>query len=132
MQTEKRDPRVNCAGAVVRDDAGRLLLVRRAHEPARGLWSIPGGRIEPGETPERAAAREVREETGLDVEVGALLCRADLGGGYVVEDFAARAVGGTLAAGDDALDAAFFAPDEVRALPLSPGLLAELERMGVL
>lgn len=130
-EPQKREPRVRCAGAVVHDAGGRLLLVRRANEPSRGLWSLPGGRIEPGESAAAAAAREVAEETGLTVEVGALVCTADLGP-YVVEDFAATVTGGTLRAGDDALDAAFFTPDEVRALPLSPGLLGELERMGVL
>ena len=121
---------MKCAGAVVRDDAGRVLLVLRANEPSRGLWSIPGGRIEPGETPRDAAAREVREETGLDVEVGELLITADLGP-YVVDDFAARVVGGTLRAGDDALDARWYAPAELASLPLSAGLLDALAALGL-
>src|SRR5262245_49581335 len=54
--------RVPCAGAVVLDSAGRLLLVRRAREPGRGRWSLPGGRVEAGETAAAAAVREVREE----------------------------------------------------------------------
>lgn len=127
----KRDLGVACAGAVVRDGEGRLLLVRRAHEPSLGLWSIPGGRVEEGETPREAARREVREETGLDVEVGELVATVDLGP-YVVDDFAARVVGGTLLAGDDATEAAFFTAEEVRALELSPGLLAFLSENGVL
>ena len=57
---------VPCVGAVVHDAAGRLLLIRRGHDPHRGLWSLPGGRVEPGESPEQAVVREVREETGLD------------------------------------------------------------------
>ena len=121
---------MNCAGAVVRDARGRVLLVRRANEPSRGLWSVPGGRIEPGESAREAAAREVREETGLEVEVGELLLTAELGP-YVVEDYAATVVGGTLRAGDDALDARFFAAGELPALALSPGLLDALARMGV-
>ena len=52
-------------GAVIHDPAGRLLLIRRGHDPHRGLWSLPGGRIEAGESPEQAVVREVREETGL-------------------------------------------------------------------
>lgn len=130
-QTRKPFERVMCAGAVVRDAEGRVLLVRRANEPSRGLWSIPGGRVEDGETPREAAAREVREETGLVVEVGELIATVDLGP-YVVDDFAAVVVGGTLAPGDDASDAAFLTADEVRALSLSPGLLDFLSDAGVL
>ena len=121
---------MNCAGAVVRDPAGRVLLVRRANDPNRGTWSIPGGRIEPGESARAAAAREVREETGLDVEVGEELLTVDLGP-YVVTDFAARLVGGTLRAGDDALDARFVDVAELRSYDLSPGLLAALAELGL-
>ncbi|HEV2889442.1 MAG TPA: NUDIX hydrolase [Frankiaceae bacterium] len=120
---------MRCAGAVV-VEGGRVLLVRRANEPSRGLWSIPGGRVEDGETAPECARREVREETGLDVEVGDLVATVDLGP-YVVDDFRARVVGGTLVAGDDASDVGFFAPDALRDLPLTPGLLAFLEEAGV-
>ena len=58
---------VPCVGAVVHDAEGRLLLIQRGHDPHRGLWSLPGGRIEPAESPEQAVVREVSEETGLDV-----------------------------------------------------------------
>src|SRR4051812_36423779 len=78
---------VPCAGAVVRDRDGRLLLVRRGHAPSEGLWSVPGGRVEDGETPEQAAAREVLEETGLYVDVGKLLASVRVGD-YLVHDFA--------------------------------------------
>jgi 8-oxo-dGTP diphosphatase len=60
-------------GAVIKDDQGRLLLIKRGHEPGAGLWSLPGGRIEPGETDAEALVREMREETGLTVQAGALL-----------------------------------------------------------
>lgn len=123
---------MECAGAVVRDEHGRLLLVRRGHEPAIGRWSLPGGRIEPGETPARAAAREVREETGLEVEIGELLQTVDLWGGYRVHDFAATVRGGQLRAGDDASDVRWCTPDEVTLLDLSTGLLEELRRMGAM
>ncbi|HJY99567.1 MAG TPA: NUDIX domain-containing protein, partial [Streptosporangiaceae bacterium] len=64
---------IPCVGAVITDSRGRLLLIRRGHEPGAGLWSLPGGRIEPGETDAEALVREMREETGLEVEPGPLL-----------------------------------------------------------
>ncbi|MFN2624567.1 MAG: NUDIX hydrolase [Mycobacteriales bacterium] len=118
-----------CAGAVIRDDSGRLLLVRRRHEPSRGLWSLPGGRVEPGETAAEACVREVREETGLDVIVGDLLSTVQVGD-YLIYDFAATVTGGALQAGDDALEACWCAPDVLQTLELTPGLLDELQRMG--
>jgi 8-oxo-dGTP diphosphatase len=127
----KRRP-VECAGAVVRDDGGRLLLVRRGHDPGRGSWSLPGGRIEPGESAVEAAAREVREETGLEVAINELLTTVDLPGGYRVHDFAATVVGGELVAGDDADDVRWCTPDEVSLLELSAGLIDELRRIGAM
>ncbi|MGI8799897.1 MAG: NUDIX hydrolase, partial [Pseudonocardia sp.] len=62
-----RDWPVACVGAIVRDAAGRLLLVQRVNEPGAGRWSLPGGRVEPGETDQDAVVREVAEETGLQV-----------------------------------------------------------------
>ena len=123
-----KPPPIVCAGAVVRDGDGRLLLVRRRHAPSIGLWSLPGGRVEPGETPVQAAAREVLEETGLQVEVGELLASVHIGD-YLVHDFAAVVVGGTLRAGDDATDARWCSFEEAELLPLTPGLLDELSRM---
>ena len=119
---------VVCAGAVVLDDVGRLLLIRRGRAPSAGLWSVPGGRVEPGESAAEAAAREVREETGLDVRVGALLATVEIGD-YLVHDFAAEVVGGELRAGDDATDVRWCTFDEAALLPLAPGLMDELLRM---
>ena len=119
---------VVCAGAVVLDDAGRLLLIRRGQAPSAGLWSVPGGRVEPGETAAQAAAREVREETGLQVQVGALLATVEIGD-YLVHDFAAEVVSGELRAGDDATDVRWCTFDEAALLPLTPGLMDELLRM---
>jgi len=93
-----------------------------------GLWSLPGGRVEPGESAVQAAAREVLEETGLQIEVGDLLASVRIGD-YLVHDFAAVVVGGTLRAGDDAADARWCSFDEAELLPLTPGLLDELRRM---
>jgi len=123
-------PPVECAGAVVRDDAGRLLLVRRGRAPRAGRWSLPGGRVEPGETPAAGGARGVAEETGLTVEIGELLATVAIGD-YVVHDFAARVVGGELRAGDDADDVRWCSLADARLLPLTDNLLDELERMGV-
>jgi ADP-ribose pyrophosphatase YjhB (NUDIX family) len=117
-----------CAGAVVRDGDGRLLLVRRGRPPSVGLWSVPGGRVEPGETPAEAALREVREETGLDVVIGDLLATVEIGE-FLVHDFAATVVGGALRAGDDASDVRWCSFAEAALMPLTPGLLDELRRM---
>jgi 8-oxo-dGTP diphosphatase len=117
-----------CAAAVVRDADGRLLLIRRGHAPSQGLWSLPGGRVEPGETPAQAAVREVREETGLDVVVGALLATVVVGD-YLVHDYAADVVAGEIRAGDDAIDVRWCSVDDAALLPLTPGLLDELHRM---
>lgn len=106
-------------------------MVKRGAEPARGLWSLPGGHIETGESAAEAAAREVLEETGLVVDVGELLATA-LVFDFEVHDFAATVVGGELHAGDDAADARWFTPEEIEELPTSPGLVEELRRMGVL
>jgi ADP-ribose pyrophosphatase YjhB (NUDIX family) len=124
---EKPSPTV-CAGAVIRDGEGRLLLVRRGRPPSAGLWSVPGGRVEVGETPAQAAVREVREETGLDVNIGELLATVEIGD-YLVHDFAADVVGGRLRAGDDAIDVRWCSFDEAALLPLTPGLLDQVRRM---
>jgi len=130
MQTEKRLDEVNCAGAVVRDARGRVLLVRRANEPSRGSWSLPGGRIETGESPADTVVREVREETGLRVSVGDVLGIVEFGP-YTVADFDCTLVSGTPVAGDDALDVRWCTRDDVAALPTSPDLLAYLDAWGV-
>lgn len=104
------DPMIRCVGAVVHDPDGRLLLVRRANDPGRGQWSLPGGRVEPGETDASAVAREIHEETGLLVRAGSLVgsvSRPAPAGVYVIFDYAAEVVGGEISAGDDASDVAW-------------------------
>jgi 8-oxo-dGTP diphosphatase len=127
---------VPCVGAIITDAAGRLLLIKRAHEPGKGLWSIPGGRIEPGETDEQAVIREVREETGLVVRPGPLIGavrRAAPGGAVLdIRDYAAIVAGGTLAAGDDADDARWAGRADLAGLPLTEGLAEALTDWGVL
>lgn len=128
--------RVPCAGAVIRDAAGRLLLIRRRNEPGAGLWSLPGGRIEPGESAAQAVVREVREETGLAVSAGRLLGVVSwpAPGGAVLDisDFEAHVTGGQLTAGDDAAQACWAGPAELAVLPLTDGLAGALASWGVL
>jgi 8-oxo-dGTP diphosphatase len=125
------DGSVACVGGLVYDDEGRLLLVRRANEPGRGLWSVPGGRVEAGEDDAAAVVREMREETGLQVEPGALVGRV-LRGPFTIADYRCTVVGGALRAGDDALDARFVDRAALAALPLVDGLLDALMGWGAL
>jgi ADP-ribose pyrophosphatase YjhB (NUDIX family) len=108
---EQEPSRQACVGAIIRDESGRVLLVRRANEPGRGLWSLPGGRIEPGEAEEAAIIREVLEETGLVVEVARLAGRVSIGR-YDIADFTCTVTGGTLAAATDAEDVRWTVPGE--------------------
>jgi ADP-ribose pyrophosphatase YjhB (NUDIX family) len=130
-------PVVPCVGAVVHDAAGRLLLIRRGREPSRGLWSVPGGRVEPGETNEQAVEREVREETGLTVRAGAPVGHVTIPAADVVfdvVDFACTLVhpDEQPVPGDDA-DAVLFADAATLAtLECTPNLLATLRGWGVL
>lgn len=127
---------VACVGAVIRDQLGQLLLVRRGQAPAAGSWSLPGGRVEVGESDEIALAREVVEETGLVVEVGLLVgsVRRPGPGGvrYDIRDYACTPVSGSLRAGSDAADARWVGDSELRTLACSPGLIETLEAWGLL
>jgi len=128
--------RVACVGAIVVDAAGRLLLVRRAHDPGAGLWSVPGGRVEVGEDDATAVVREVREETGLEVAVGRHVGTVERDGPegvvFVINDYLCTATGGSLEAGDDAAEAVWAATETVRSLPTVPLLLETLEEWRVL
>jgi 8-oxo-dGTP diphosphatase len=127
---------VPCVGAVIKDDLGRLLLIKRGHSPGAGLWSLPGGRIEPGETDAEALVREVREETGLAVEAGHLLGTVQRPGHdgdvFDIRDYAATVTGGLLQPGDDAADARWVDAIELESLPITEGLTETLTSWGVL
>jgi len=123
-------------GAIIRDEAGRLLLIKRGHDPEAGRWSLPGGRVEPGETDEQAVVREIREETGLSVACGQLIGsveRPGLRGAVVaIADYAATVTGGTLVPGDDAADARWVSPADLAGLTLTGGLAEALTAWGVI
>ena len=117
------------------DGRGRLLMIKRGHEPGAGLWSIPGGRIEPGETDAEALVREMFEETGLAVEAGRLVGsvrRPGLDGAVIdIRDYAATVTGGTLRPGDDAADARWVEAADLDSLEITEGLIEALTDWGV-
>ncbi len=125
-----RAQRIRCVGSVLLDDAGRLLLIRRANEPGRGHWSVPGGRVEGGETDQQAVIREVAEETGLAVEVtcwlGDVQRTGPNGTVFDIHDYRCRVTGGTLSAGDDADGARWCDAETLATLPVVTGLIEAL------
>ncbi len=123
-------------GAVI-VDGEKIVLVRRRTEPLRGHWSLPGGAVEVGETLEACVAREMLEETGLDVEVGPVIevfdriTRDDDGRvqyHYVLVDYLCWPVGGALQAGTDVDDAVLVAPDDLERYGLTPKAVAVIAR----
>jgi 8-oxo-dGTP diphosphatase len=130
-------PLVPCVGAVVLDNAGRLLLIRRGHAPGAGLWSVPGGRVEPGESAAEAVEREVLEETGLRVRAGAEVGRIRIPGDrvvYDVADFACTLLEPPAApvAADDAVDVPFADAAALDRLECTPLLVETLRAWGAL
>lgn len=113
-------------GVIVRR-GDQVLLIQRGKEPGRGMWGLPGGAIELGETIRAAAVREVREECGIEIALGEvidavdILWRDDAGRAqyhYVVVDFLAQYVSGELRADSDVMDARWIAPRELNTYAL--------------
>lgn len=128
-------------GAVVQLN-DRILLIRRANDPGRGLWSIPGGLVEVGETLRDAAKREVEEETGVTVKIGDLLdvienIVCDESGRvkfhYILVDFKAEPLSGNIeiTPSSEALEAGWFTPEEIRELPLTQTARRLLRKLGI-
>ena len=123
-------------GAII-IEGNRIVLVKRAHPPIQGHWSIPGGVLEVGEMVREAAVREAREETGLIVESGELLGVYDrilrdpkqrVQYHYVLIDFLCRAVGGELLAASDATEVRWFTREELPTLNLAEDTLDVIKK----
>ena len=127
-------PIVVAAGAIIRRDR-HILLIQRGNPPEQGRWSVPGGRVEPGERLRDAARRETLEEVGLEVDIGALVGvveRSGTGFHYVVADFAASCdPQAEPIAGDDAAAVAWVPVDDLTNWDLVDGLREFLADRGV-
>jgi len=119
-------PQLAVSAVIFRD--GRILLVRRARSPGKGFYSLPGGRVEFGESLHAALHREVDEETGLTIEIGGLagwrevLPAAGGGGHYLIMSFAARWIARETVLNDEHDDFKWLAPDALGDLKLTGGL----------
>jgi 8-oxo-dGTP diphosphatase len=129
-------PRVGVGAVVTRD--GHVLLVKRGKAPSQGVWAIPGGRVELGETLQQAAERELLEETGITVCAGSpiytfdVILRDDDGHvrfHYVIVDLLAEYVGGEARPGDDAPEVGWVTAQEIDTLPVYPATLDLLRRV---
>lgn len=131
-------PRVAVGAVLVRD--GSVLLVKRAGPPSQGMWAIPGGRVELGETLQHAAERELREETGIIARAGNPIYTFDViqhdDAGrvrfhYIIVDIWMEYIAGEVRAGDDAAEARWITPQDLTTLPVHPATRALLEQVMV-
>jgi 8-oxo-dGTP diphosphatase len=121
-------PQLAVSAAIFRN--GQVLVVRRARSPARGLYSVPGGRVEYGETLAQALTREVMEETGLTIALAGLAGWREAvpdpargtAGHFVILSFAARWIGGEVRLNDELDDAQWRDPDDLQDLATTDGL----------
>lgn len=132
-------PRIGVGAVVFRE--GRVLLVRRGGPPAQGLWAIPGGGLELGETLRQGAEREIFEETGIAIRAGDQVFTGetmdlDADGRirfhYVIIDFAAEYLSGEVNGSDDASEARWVTPAELAGLPATKTTLKLLRELGFL
>ena len=128
-------PVVGVGGVIVHE--GRVVLIKRAYEPLKGHWSLPGGGVEVGETLEAAVAREMLEETGLEVSVGPVIEVFDritrdeqrrVRYHYVLVDYLCWSTAGTLRAGGDVDDAVLAAPADLGRFELTDKTIAVIAR----
>lgn len=127
MKREYPDGPIVAVGAAVCHE-GRVLVVQRGREPSRGIWTLPGGAVDLGESIREAAAREVREECGIEIEVGEVVGTLDnivrdadgaVRFHYVIIDLAAQYVSGELQFNDELTGAAWITPAQFDAYQLS-------------
>ena len=123
-------PQTPNAASVALIDRDKVLLIQRARKPWFGLWSLPGGRLEPGETAEQAATREIHEEVGLRAYRLHPVRRMQLGGDgrFVLQVFATEAFEGEVVLNDESSAYRWVRPDQLFALPTTPELGAVLEQ----
>jgi ADP-ribose pyrophosphatase YjhB (NUDIX family) len=133
-QESQAEPRVLAVGAVVVDPSGRVLLVRRGRPPSVGSWTLPGGRLEPGEALDAAVVREVEEETAIAVRVECELCCVTIareGYAFLLHEYLAVPLGspeGPPRAGDDASDARWVDRHELALLGVREDAVAVIDQ----